>query len=72
MTIRAQQKLELGSELIAAIENVLNAVEGVGGALEYGTFRGEKNGKRFKDTPEWVAFYVAWSRVKSSVGGSRP
>lgn len=65
-----QRKQELGHELITALDGLMQAVEGVGGALEYGTFRGEKSGQRFKDTPEWVAFYVAWSRVKASVGGA--
>lgn len=64
-----QQKLELGSELIDAMEGLMRAVEGVGGALDYGTFRGDKAGVRFKDTPEWVKFYVAWTRMKKSVGG---
>lgn len=65
--LRKQQKAELGHELIEAIEGIVNSVEGVHGALEYGTFRGEKTGVRLKDTPEWVALYVAWSRVKRSV-----
>lgn len=65
-----ERKQELGHELITSLDGLMQAVEGVGGALEYGTFRGEKNGQRFKDTPEWVAFYVAWSRVKRSVGGA--
>lgn len=66
-SVAKQRKQEIGSELIGSLDDLMHAVEGVGGALEYGTFRGDKNGKRLKDTPEWVRFYVAWSRMKSSV-----
>lgn len=53
----------LSPELAAALDGLMSAVEGVVGAIEYGTFRGER-GTRLKDTPEWVTFYLVWNRVK--------
>lgn len=44
------------SEVVRAL---IDAVEGIGGAMNYGTFRSERDGLRLKDTKEWVAFYVA-------------
>jgi hypothetical protein len=41
---------------------LVGVVEGIQGAMEHGTFRAEK-GMRLKDTPEWVAFYVALARL---------
>ena len=57
---------ETNAKLRAALEEVvpisrslIEIVEGIQN-LDYGTWRGQ-NGtcKRLKDTPEWVAFYVA-------------
>jgi len=50
------------AELIAASLSLKEIVEGVSGAMEHGTFRAEK-GMRLKDTPEWVAFYVALAQI---------
>lgn len=47
---------ELGKSLVGIIE-------GINGTMNHGTFRGEKSGLRLKDTPEWVAFYVALSAL---------
>lgn len=50
------------AELIAASLALKEIVEGVSGAMDHGTFRAEK-GMRLKDTPEWVAFYVALAQI---------
>lgn len=48
--------------LIAASLALKEIVEGISGAMDHGTFRAEK-GMRLKDTPEWVAFYVALAKI---------
>ena len=40
---------------------LIEIVEGIKGAMEHGTWR-DDHGRRLKDTPEWVAFYVAVRR----------
>lgn len=42
----------------AAAEALVKIVEGIDGAMRHGTWRDEL-GMRLKDTPEWVALYVA-------------
>ncbi len=54
----------MGGTLVDAIECLVNAVEGIGGAMNDGTFKSERGGFRLKDTKEWVSFCVAWSRDK--------
>jgi len=44
--------------LQAAVRDLVEIVEGVKGSMEHGCWL-DKNGMRFKDTPEWVRLYVA-------------
>jgi len=50
------------ADLIAASLALKEIVEDISGAMDHGTFRAEK-GMRLKDTPEWVAFYVALAQI---------
>ena len=44
--------------LADAARGLTEIVEGIDGAMNHGTWRND-NGKRLKDTQEWVQFYVA-------------
>ena len=46
------------ARLRAALEALVTIVEGIDGAMNHGTWRDDK-GMRLKDTPQWVALYVA-------------
>lgn len=46
------------ARLRAALENLTGIVEGIDGAMNHGTWR-DDNGMRLKDTPQWVAAYIA-------------
>ena len=63
---------EPGRDLVNAIEELVKAVEGINGAMNYGTFYAEKGGVRLKDTPEWVALYVAWGNARKAASESAP
>lgn len=39
--------------------DLIEIVEGITGAMEYGTFRGDMTGRRLSDTREWVRLYNA-------------
>jgi len=52
--------------LVEAAPALLRIVEGITGAMEHGTWRDE-HGMRLKDTPEWVAFYVAARRALATL-----
>jgi len=60
---RMQNKRRAEKEVINASNWLNEIVEGVRGSIEHGTWRDEK-GRRLKDTPEWVQFYVALKRLK--------
>lgn len=49
--------------LVEAASGMRSIVEGIQGAMEHGTFRAEK-GMRLKDTPEWVALYLALAALE--------
>lgn len=40
------------------LKNLVEIVEGIKGSMEHGTWRDDR-GRRLKDTPEWVSFYLA-------------
>ncbi|PWE26685.1 hypothetical protein C4N9_20710 [Pararhodobacter marinus] len=60
---RAQEEVAAAkadaAKVLASGFSLIAIVEGVKGAIEHGTWRAENTGGRLKDTPEWVAFYVA-------------
>jgi len=45
-------------KLAKAAAELIQVVEGVKGSIEHGTWRDDA-GRRLKDTPEWMRFYVA-------------
>ena len=47
--------------LIEAARAVRQIVEGIDGAMNHGCWR-DDHGRRLKDTPEWVALYVALAK----------
>ena len=49
-------------EMVEVSEALIDAVEGIKGASEYGTFWSDR-GIRFKDTEEWVDFYVCYNKI---------
>ena len=60
-----EKEIAVWSENYAALERLRDAcyglrsiVEGIDGAMNHGVWRDE-NGRRLKDTPEWVRFYNA-------------
>jgi hypothetical protein len=42
-------------------DDLIGIVEGIDGAMNHGTWR-DDHGARLKDTPQWVAFYIAARR----------
>ena len=48
-----------GARLREAGEALIGIVEGIDGAMNYGTWRSERTNLRMKDTEEWVIFYNA-------------
>lgn len=62
---RMQNKRRAEKEVINAANWLNEMVEGISGAIEHGTWRDEK-GRRLKDTPQWVQFYVSLKRVGRS------
>ena len=50
-----------GEALQNAAYGLRRIVEEIDGAMKHGTWRGDIDGVRLKDTPEWVAFYNAMS-----------
>ena len=42
-------------------DDLIGMVEGIDGAMNHGTWR-DDHGTRLKDTPQWVAFYIAARR----------
>ena len=42
-------------------DDLIGIVEGIDGAMNHGTWR-DDHGTRLKDTPQWVAFYIAARR----------
>lgn len=49
------------AEVEGALTGMVKIVEGIDGAMNHGTWRDDK-GMRLKDTPEWVALYLAAHR----------
>jgi hypothetical protein len=45
--------------LVEAAQGMKRIIEGVEGAMNYGTWRSERTNLRIKDTQEWVALYNA-------------
>jgi hypothetical protein len=50
------------TDLIEAAKGLKRIVEEIDGTMNHGTWRDE-HGVRLKDTPEWVAFYVALAKA---------
>lgn len=46
------------SNLLGAARGMKRIVEEIDGSMTHGTWR-DANGMRLKDTPEWVALYLA-------------
>lgn len=47
-------------DLLVASKGLKRIVEEIDGTMNHGTWR-DDHGRRLKDTPEWVAFYVSIS-----------
>lgn len=57
-TLSAAMQLPEVRVLVGALCGLKRIIEEIDGAMDHGTWRDDK-GQRLKDTPEWVAAYIA-------------
>lgn len=57
-TLSAAMQLPEVRALVGALCGLKRIIEEIDGAMDHGTWRDDK-GQRLKDTPEWVAAYIA-------------
>ena len=57
-TLSAAMQLPEVMVLVGALCGLKRIIEEIDGAMDHGTWRDDK-GQRLKDTPEWVAAYIA-------------